>query len=231
MSAAPRPAPPAPAPLGHALVLAKAPVPGRVKTRLAVDVGDVAAAEVAAAALVDTIVACTAAFGSRHCHLALDGDLADGLLPDRLTALVTGWRITPQHGDGLDARLAHAHASTPGPLVQVGMDTPQATPELLRGAARGLARHDAVLGPADDGGWWVLALRDGTAAAALRGVPMSTPHTHNDTRVALTAAGLDVGTTTRLRDVDTVADAEEVAALVPDSAFGRAWARITGAAA
>ncbi|MBU2074873.1 MAG: hypothetical protein KJ938_10585, partial [Actinobacteria bacterium] len=55
----------------RALVLAKAPVAGHVKTRLGADVGLGRAAELAAAALLDTVEACTAAYGAEHCHLAL----------------------------------------------------------------------------------------------------------------------------------------------------------------
>ena len=55
----------------RALVMAKAPVPGRVKTRLGARVGMEVAAELAAAALLDTIAACRSAFA--ECHLALDG--------------------------------------------------------------------------------------------------------------------------------------------------------------
>ena len=61
------------------------------------------------------------------------------------------------------------------------------------------------------------------AAAVLRDVPMSTPTTGADTRAALAAAGLDVGTTATLRDVDEVADADAVARLAPRSRFAEAW--------
>ena len=79
------------------------------------------------------------------------------------------------------------------------------------------------MGPAEDGGWWALALQDPAQASALVGVPMSTPRTGFDTRAALVRAGLAVGTTTALRDVDTVADADEVAVLAPQSRFARTW--------
>ncbi|MEC9052118.1 MAG: DUF2064 domain-containing protein, partial [Actinomycetota bacterium] len=148
----------------RALVLAKAPVAGRVKTRLGADVGLQRAAELAAAALLDTVEACTAAYGAEHCHLALAGDLAEAVDGSALLAATRGWHVHPQRGDGFDRRLAAAHAdvadSGPGPVVQVGMDTPQLTPDLLDLVVAGLERHDAVLGPAEDGGWWVLALRD-----------------------------------------------------------------------
>ena len=69
-----------------------------------------------------------------------------------------------------------------------------------------------MLGPADDGGWWVLGLRDPAGAAALRDVPMSTPTTYDDTRAR---AGGRRAPASRpapvLRDVDTVADADLVA--------------------
>ena len=103
------------------------------------------------------------------------------------------------------------------------MDTPQITAEVLLGAARGLNAHDAVLGPAEDGGWWVLALREPAWASVLSSVPMSTSTTYADTRAALVACGLDVGSTATLLDVDEVDDAEAVARLAPGSRFAAAW--------
>jgi glycosyltransferase A (GT-A) superfamily protein (DUF2064 family) len=108
------------------------------------------------------------------------------------------------------------------------MDTPQLTPGLLHHAAARLAEHDAVLGPAEDGGWWVLGLREPRGACALHAVPMSTPTTYDDTRRALAGAGLGVGVTSVLRDVDTAADAEAVADAVPDGEFARAWREVGG---
>ena len=91
--------------------------------------------------------------------------------------------------------------------------------------AAALADHDAALGPADDGGWWVLTLRDPGAAQALADVPMSTPTTFDRTRAALRARGLGVTSVETLRDVDTAADADAVSASVPDSRFAVAWGR------
>jgi len=205
------------------LVVAKAPEPGLVKTRLGADIGMDRAAEVAAAALLDTLGAATAAVGAGRCHLSLAGDLDRCVRAGELRDALAGWTVHPQCGDGFGARLADAHARVAGPVVQVGMDTPHASPELLLAAAAGLDGHDAVLGPAEDGGWWVLALRDPAGASVLREVAMSTPTTGADTRAALQQAGLDVGTTATLRDVDDVADADEVARLAPGSQFAEAW--------
>ncbi|HEX3931076.1 MAG TPA: DUF2064 domain-containing protein [Nocardioides sp.] len=210
----------------RALVMAKAPVPGRVKTRLGATVGMEAAAAVAAAALLDTLAACRAAFD--ECHLALEGDLRDAASASELGGALRGWLVHPQCGSSLGERLAHAHADTAGPgaTVQVGMDTPQLTAEDLLVVADAADDGSAVLGPAPDGGWWVLALGDARAAATLAGVPMSRPDTFVRTREALVAAGQTVVPARELRDVDTAADADAVAAGLSSGHFLRAWSEV-----
>ncbi|GAA1808753.1 DUF2064 domain-containing protein [Nocardioides hankookensis] len=207
------------------LVVAKAPIAGRVKTRLGAEIGMASAAEIAAAALLDTMAACRAAFGPDACLLSIEGDFADAVRGDELTRAVDGWSVARQRGSTFAERLANAHLDVPpgGPVVQVGMDTPQVTPALLTEVAAAAELHDAVLGPAEDGGWWVLALRRPTAARSLHDVPMSTPTTYDDTRAALVGEGLDVAVTATLRDVDTVEDAEAVAAEAAAGEFARAW--------
>jgi glycosyltransferase A (GT-A) superfamily protein (DUF2064 family) len=212
----------------RALVVAKSPVAGRVKTRLGAEIGMVAAAEVAAAALLDTMAACRDGFGPHDCLLSLAGDFADAVRGDELQRAAAGWSVGRQRGSTFAQRLANAHldAAPGGPVVQVGMDTPQLTAAMLAEVTQALEDHDAVLGPAEDGGWWVLALRSPTAARALHDVPMSTPTTFADTLRALEGEGLDVGEAAVLRDVDTAADAEVVAAAVPGSHFARAWSQV-----
>ncbi len=211
------------------LVLAKAPVAGRAKTRLGLEVGHELAARLASAALLDTLDACAAAFAPDRRCLALAGDLADVAEPGPLLDRLHGWHVVDQRGDGLGERLAHAHADAAaygrGPVVQVGMDTPHATPAALTEVADRLVdgAQDAVLGPAEDGGWWVLGLRSPSYAAALAGVPMSTPTTCQDTEQALVRAGARVTRVAALRDVDTAEDAEAVARLAPETTFAREW--------
>lgn len=209
----------------RALVVAKAPVPGRVKTRLGADIGMPAAAAVAAAALLDTLAACRDAFGAGGCLLALSGDLRRAVRGPEIERALVGWHVFGQRGDDLGARLAHAHADLPGggAVLQVGMDTPQLAAEQLHAGAASLEDADAVLGPAEDGGWWLLGLRDPGAAAALRRVRMSAPTTYLDTRRALEDGGLEVATGTVLRDVDTMADAGLVADGHRDTEFARVW--------
>jgi uncharacterized protein len=220
------------------LVLAKAPVPGRVKTRLAATVGNRAAAWLAQAALHDTVDACEAATGARRCFLALDGDLADAAGGRSLARRLDRWTVVPQRGSGLARRLVNAHVDVAAlahgaPVLQVGMDTPQVTPELLRAAAGLLDDRnvDAVLGPADDGGWWLLGVRHPRWAEPLAGVAMSTARTGADTRAALEAAGGDVDSGPQLRDVDTAADAAAVAEAAPGSRFAACWVEVSGGTA
>jgi glycosyltransferase A (GT-A) superfamily protein (DUF2064 family) len=212
-------------PTGRGLVLAKAPVPGRVKTRLAATVGDDVAASLAAAALLDTVAACSAAF--EECHLALDGDLGAAVGGEALLAATSAWHVFAQSAGDLGARLAHAHASVggDGPVVQVAMDTPQATATMLRAVAERTVAGTAVVGPTVDGGWWVLGLADMDSAGSLVDVEMSRPDTGEATRAALVGTGLRVLSTATLRDVDTAADAAAVASVAPGTRFASVWRR------
>jgi uncharacterized protein len=191
------------------LVLAKTPVPGRVKTRLSPPYTPQQAARIAAAALDDTVdtVAATPAAGR---VLVVDGD----------RPAPPGWARVVQRGGPLGERLAHAYrdSAVPGlPGLLIGMDTPQVSSGLLAEAARRLTADgvDAVLGLAADGGWWALGLRDPAHAAVLPGVPMSTGATGSLTLTALRERGLRVTALPTLTDVDTAADAHAVAALCP----------------
>jgi rSAM/selenodomain-associated transferase 1 len=216
-------------PVVRALVVAKAPVPGLAKTRLGEHVGHVAAADLAAAAILDTLEACAAAFRGT-CHLALAGDLQDAPRADDLRAALRSWHVFAQQGESLGERLAHAHstlaAEAPGPVVQVGMDTPQLTSRLLSDAGDALRPGHGVIGPATDGGWWLLGLAEPADAVVLAEVPMSTPRTGFDTRRALTGWGVRLASTRTLRDVDTVADAALVAREAPGTRFADAWSRV-----
>ncbi len=204
--------------------MAKAPVVGRAKTRLGRRVGMAVAADLASAALLDTLDACVDAVGADRCSIALEGDLLDAVRGDELAEALRRWHVFGQRGGELGERLAFAHADAPaGPRVQIGMDTPQVTPTLLHGVLAGLRTHDATMAPAADGGWWALAVSAGNDAGALVDVPMSTPTTGQDTIAALRAGGLSVATGPVLRDVDTVEDAARVAARAPGTRFAATW--------
>ncbi|MFI8565424.1 DUF2064 domain-containing protein [Rhodococcus sp. NPDC078407] len=210
-----------------ALVVAKAPVPGLAKTRLAATIGDDAAAELAAASLLDTLDAVAAARVD-HRVVALTGALADAARSDELTHALASFTVIAQRGEGLGERLANAHAdaATTGAVLQIGMDTPQVTAQALSDAAALLGNTD-VLGAAEDGGWWALGLRDPAMARALLDVPMSAPSTGTDTYDALTAQGASLTMLEELRDVDFESDLDSVSRLCkPNSRFRNAVGRI-----
>lgn len=198
------------------LVIAKEPLPGRVKTRLTPPFTPQEAAALAQAALTDTLRAVAATPATRRV-LVLDGTPGPWLPP--------GFDVVRQCPGGLDARLADAFAGADGPALLIGMDTPQVTPELL---TVDFADCDAYFGPAEDGGFWALGLAEPDPALLL-GVPMSTPVTGAVQRERLVSAGLRVRDLPRLRDVDTATDARAVAALAPHGRFAARLARCTAA--
>lgn len=205
----------------HVLVMAKEPVPGRVKTRLCPPLDPGQAAELAEAALADTLAA-VAASGADRKLLALDG--APGpWLPE-------GFEVFRQRGAALDQRLAAAWLHAGGPGLQIGMDTPQIAGPLLDACLALLLSPAtrAVLGPASDGGWWAIGLRRPDPEVFL-GVPMSTPTTGRAQIRRLHALGHDPVLLATLRDVDDISDAAAVAEEAPASYFSRAYRRMPAA--
>ncbi len=185
------------------VIFLKEPRPGRVKTRLARHLGTVGAA-----------------WWFRHQSARLIRRLARdrrwrtvlAVTPDREGAASRVWprglpRLPQGPGD-LGARMARAVAAMPpGPVVVVGADIPDLTAAHVAEGFRLLGRHEAVLGPAADGGYWMIGLRRGARAVPagfLRGVRWSSEHALEDTARSL--APLDVGLAATLRDVDEAAD-------------------------
>jgi glycosyltransferase A (GT-A) superfamily protein (DUF2064 family) len=205
------------------LVVAKAPEPGRAKTRLAATVGDRVAADIAAAALLDTLDAVAAAPVVARV-VALTGDLDAAARAAELRQRLEAFAVIPQRGNDFADRLANAHADSADayPVLQIGMDTPQVTAGLLADCAGRLLDAPAILGLAHDGGWWVLGVGAPTMADCLRGVPMSQPDTGELTLRALRDNGIGVAEVQRLADVDVVDDIAVVRdACGPASRFAR----------
>ena len=200
------------------LVIAKQPLAGRAKTRLAPALGDEGAAELAEAALADSLEAVAATPARRHV-IVLEGEPGEWL--------PGGFEIVAQRGDGLAERLANGFSDTGDPALLVGMDTPQITPGLLATAGEQLCvgGTDAVLGLAEDGGWWAIGLTR-AEPAVFEGVPMSTAETGAAQRAALERRGLRTTELPTLRDVDTLEDAIAVAELAPDGRFAATLERL-----
>jgi uncharacterized protein len=199
------------------LVIAKEPVPGRVKTRLSPPCTPAQAASLARAALEDTLTAALAVQRDARRVLVLDGE-PGAWIPD-------GFEVIPQRGDGLAERLAAAFDDAGAPAFLVGMDTPQVTPELLETGLDAVLADDAVFGAALDGGYWGIGLREADARA-FDGVPMSEDNTGAVQRARLAILGLRTAILPPLRDIDTIADARAVAREAPDGRFAAALAEV-----
>lgn len=191
------------------IVIAKEPRPGHAKTRLIPELGAVGAAAVAEACIADTLNAVAEVSSSRRV-LVLDGEPGEWV-PD------AGFEVIPQREGGLGARLAGAFEdSGAAPAVLVGMDTPQLNEGLLTSTVASLCAEgtDAVLGPASDGGYWAIGLRE-SDPRVFEGVPMSAAETGDHQRARLAELGLNWTELEQLRDIDTIADARAVAAVTP----------------
>ncbi|MGH8919884.1 MAG: TIGR04282 family arsenosugar biosynthesis glycosyltransferase, partial [Actinomycetes bacterium] len=203
------------------LVLAKAPVPGEVKTRLCPPITPEQAARVAAAAFHDTLDA-VLAVSDVVPVVALTGDLARAVDGAALAARLREITVLPQRGMTLGQRIAAAYADTAAavghrPVLQIGMDTPQVDAELLSQCLERLDSDgvDAALGMATDGGWWVLGVRRPELAELIADIPTSRADTGARTMAALRAASCHVVELPELSDVDTWADATAVATQAP----------------
>ena len=199
------------------LVIAKAPVPGRVKTRLTPPCTPEQAARIAAAAIADTLAAVQAVEREVRRIVVLDGEPGPWI-PD-------GFDVVAQRGDGLAERLAAAFADAGGPAFLVGMDTPQVTPALLDAGLDAVRDGDAAFGAALDGGYWGIGLRV-PDARVFEDVPMSEDNTGAVQRARLASLGLRTANLPPLRDIDTIEDARAVAREAPDGRLAAALAEI-----
>ncbi len=220
------------------LVVAKAPVAGSAKTRLAASLGNETAADLAAASLLDTLDSVEEVTTRSTRVVALTGDLAVAARGAELNRRLADWQVLDQRGTSFAERLVNAHhdaarifgAGTP--LVQIGTDTPQLRAQDLHALAAAVSERagggwDAALGPAADGGWWGLASRLAGYTDRLIDVPMSRPDTCDSTRLALESAGARVGLVHTLCDVDTVDDAYAVAEVATQTRFARSLVAAT----
>jgi glycosyltransferase A (GT-A) superfamily protein (DUF2064 family) len=206
---------------GTVVVLAKEPVPGRVKTRLQPAFSAYEAGRLAAAAITDTCAAVRDSAAGRRI-LAWEGDPPDW---------AGDWEVVEQPSGTLNERLLFALSSalaepTAGPALLIGMDTPQVAGSLLDTDWEGA---DAVLGLSDDGGFWAIGLRRGFPSGVFEGVPMSTARTGAAQLARMLDYNLSVRLLPPLRDIDEAEDAEEIAYRFPALAFSRCYAELLAA--
>ena len=187
------------------VIFAKAPVPGRVKTRLIPALGDAGAAQLAERMLEQALQqARAAAVGPVELCMSPAPDAPEWAgIP-----LPAGIDVSDQGEGDLGAHMARAaqRAIARGEAVLLtGTDCPDLTAERLRVAAAQLARHDAVLHRAEDGGYPLLGLR-AFDATLFEKMPWSTAAVADLTLERIAALGWTVWVGDTLRDIDEPAD-------------------------
>jgi hypothetical protein len=182
------------------IVMAKAPVAGRVKTRLAGELGVATAVRFARHGVASLLQ-----------RVAVDRGWATSIAVTPDIAVFSrvwprGMTLTPQGGGDLGARMQRLFdRAPPGPVIIIGTDVPLIQRGHIGAAFRLLGRHDAVLGPAEDGGYWLVGLRRRSSVLRpFHGVRWSTPYALGDTLHNL--RGRSVAHIATLFDVDTSAD-------------------------
>lgn len=194
------------------VIIAKEPLPGRAKTRLHPPLSLTQAAAIAAACIDDTIEA-TRALPATERILFFDGTI--------VPAAAGEYRVVPQPEGSLDERLAELFDHCTGPTILIGMDTPQLVLTDLQPAFASWPEEvDAWFGPATDGGYWALGMRE-PRGEFIRGIPMSRSDTGARQLARLREAGLRVGKLPTLTDIDTIEAAVLAAAKAPTSSFAR----------
>jgi len=186
-------------------ILTKSPEPGRVKTRLASDIGADAAAEVHTHLALHTIK--LAQSTGLEVKVAIDGDLAGPFAQQLRT---DGVKTTPQVQGSLGDRLKHA-LSSPGRQMALGSDCVTFDPQWLIEAAQCSA--PVALGPADDGGYWAIAIDNATANLtdlAFNDMPWSSTVLFERTVARLHASRIEVSILPEAYDVDTLEDLQRL---------------------
>jgi rSAM/selenodomain-associated transferase 1 len=190
-------------------VFAKAPVAGRVKTRIARAIGPERAA-LLHERLVRQALATARAAALDGVELWCEPDTTHPFFLE--CARQYRARLCRQHGADLGERMAHAFAQAQDEgrgLVLIGADCPALEAQDLRDAALALEQHDAVFAPAEDGGYVLVALRR-AHASLFSAMPWGSGEVMERTRERARAAGLSVKELRALWDVDRPADLERL---------------------
>jgi hypothetical protein len=198
---------------GRILVFAKAPAPGFVKTRLAATLGDERAASLARAFLIDTwsLLRGSAVKDLAEPVIVLDGDLA-------APCDLEGAEIWPQGGGDLGERLtsglARALEIEGRPwVIAIGTDSPGMPGSRIEQAIQALEQAESVIGPCDDGGFYLIGLRR-LPSGLLADLPWSRPSTFEATVARLRSRGLPPAVLDPWFDIDLPEDLDRLEALL-----------------
>lgn len=204
------------------VIFAKPPVPGRAKTRLAAEVGHERAAALARAFLADT-VALASGLGAEVWISTTEPE------HPALRACTGTLRHIDQGGGDLGDRMVHSLTLAldgAGKAIAMGADCPGLTRAMVQGVLSGLEAHDAVLAPAEDGGFWALGLTRCPPGLLAAPMPWSTAEACAATRARLLERGLTVGQGAGWFDVDVAGDLDRVRTELASSEGGWPHTRV-----
>ncbi len=201
------------------IMMAKYPEPGQVKTRLAAEIGAGHAAELSKRFILDLLQT----LSSR------DWEIQMALYPWERKAEMSAvvgekYVLVSQQGRDLGERMGHVFiqlfAEAFQEIIMIGTDAPDLPAEFVVEAFSALADHDAVLGPACDGGYYLIGFRRGVfSPQLLDGLPWSTPEIFVQQLKRLREQNLQVYILPPWQDVDTLADLKKMAGLAVMTPF------------
>lgn len=194
------------------LVFGRVPVPGRVKTRLIPTLGADGASRLYERLLRKTL-ATASAMSDTQVEFWVDCEDTD---LERAEAIATefGVDLQRQPGGNLGERMHHALAAISRPAVLIGTDCPDYGSSYLRTAFAALEHHDAVLGPAEDGGYVLVGLNR-PEPWLFQGIRWSTSAVLRQTREKMLKLGWRWRELPTLRDIDEPADLASYPELIP----------------
>ena len=187
------------------ILFTRYPVPGQAKTRLIPALG-----AAGAAALHRTLTERTVTV-VKESGLSLQIRSA-GAAVEMFTEWLGVANVVDQGEGDLGIRLARA--APPYPVIFIGADAPDLTPALLRNAADALRHAPAVIGPAEDGGYWLLGLAS-EVPGVFADIAWSTDAVFAQTVACLAAAGIDPVLLPELADCDRPSDLARWPGLIP----------------
>jgi rSAM/selenodomain-associated transferase 1 len=193
------------------VVVTRAPGLATAKTRLADAIGAEACKALQRAFLADTV-----AWARELAPLRVLSVHPPGAVPD-IAAATPGWAVVPQTQGDFGGRMRGAvnagFAAGGASVAMIATDSPTLPPELVEDAFARLARAaaDVAVGPAEDGGWVLIAAREPLPEACFQGVRWSARQTLEDTERALRRMGLKCERTESWYDVDSGPDLERLA--------------------
>lgn len=190
--------------MGHLVLMVKEPRMGRVKTRLASEIGLINAWRFYNYNLAQTA---NALRDNRwHCWLSITPDTAT----DKRGIWPRGWKTMKQGSGDLGVRMLRPMKSLPpGPVVIIGSDVPGISKAHINTAFRALGAHDMAIGPAPDGGYWMVGQRRRPITInPFKNARFSSAHALDDTLAGVLASPrrIRIALLNTLSDVDTAED-------------------------